>query len=255
MELWSNLNSDQKKSSYCRHLEEALKAFEIQDYAEKEFVEIQKLEEFLPDPNDFAAVKALRTDGTIPVFCLPGNNYVVPSFSAASHECPLQLRHIRNLKCTIRSCREKRTKQRTLMAKQPPMCLHSLLCHAITDPNLTNLPKTKEFVPKIKRDLSIDFVIELIQKNFPNMVSFQSNESLRSSRQFVDRILHNPARNEVIRQHTPTLCYFCDETILLDWPFKTKHSFLLSMGHIAQVEIPLKVCPTCKRVFYPGKCI
>ena len=252
LELRTNLSADQKNSIYCNHLEEALKAYEIQDYADKKFLKIEELEKVLKNPDDIITLKASATDGNIPVYLLPGNNHVVPSFCPPSHESPLQLIHVRNFKCALQSCQEKRSKLHSLVAKQPPTCLHSLLCHAVTDPKSPKLPMQREFVPKINRDLTINFVIEQIQCKFPSMASFQSNESIRSSREFVEDIIRNQSRNEAILKHTPTVCKFCKEVVLVDWPYKSKQSFLLSMGHISRIEIPLKVCTTCKRVFYPG---
>ena len=253
MELAANLSADQKETLYCTHLEQAQKALEVQDYADKKFVKIEDMEKLINKPDDLVILKASSSDGLIPVYVLPGNNHVVPSFSPPSYESPLQLIHIRNYKCPLGSCQEKRTKLHTLVAKKQPLCLHTLLCHSVKDSDSPNLPKRKDFVPRINRDLSINFVIEQIQCNFPSMVSLQSNELIRRSRKYVEKLTCNTSRNEIIHQHTPKVCKFCKETLLLDWPFKSKKSFLLSMGHIAQIEIPLKVCPTCKRVFYPGK--
>ena len=253
LDLWSNLSTDQRKTFYCQHLEEAMKACEIQDFAEENLIEIEKLEKVLTNKEDIAALQASAVNGKLTVYSLPGNNVAVPSFATVSHECPVGFIHIRNKKCTIRSCRARRSKQRTLTAKQQPICLHSLVNLAVINPETFPTSTKKTFVPKINRDLSINFIIENIQLTFPNLATLQSFEVLQTSRFFLESIIHSPSRNEVILQNTPLSCKFCKEGDLLDWPFKTRKSFLLSMGHISKIEIPLKVCCTCRRVFYPGK--
>ena len=38
-----------------------------------------------------------------------------------------------------------------------------------------------------------------------------------------------------------------------DWMVKSKVSLLLTMGHAAKLNMQVKYCCRCKRLFYPGK--
>ena len=205
-------------------------------------------------PDDLKILAAAASsEGLIPVYVLPGDNLVVPSFSSPNHESPLQLIHVRSNKCPLGSCKEKKTKLHTLVAKERPVCLHTLLCHAVRDSAPSTSSKTKTFVPKIDRDLSVNYLVDKIRDRFPSMESIHSAKFLKKSRKYVEKLAQNPSRNEVISNNTPKVCEFCKESVLLDWPFKSKKSFLISMGHLVEIEIVLKVCSACKRVFYPGK--
>ena len=250
LDLWSNLSEKQRETDYCRHLEEAKKCREIQDFAEEIMIDLERLENVLKTKEDIDALRSAAVNGKLTVYSLPDTNFAVPSFSTPSHESPLGFLHIRKNKCPIRSCQAKRSKQRTLKAKEQAFCLHYLANIAAIKQESKNAKGNS--VPKINRELSIGFIMENIQKTFPNLASFQSSEKLISSRTFVESLVQNPERNEIILKHIPSSCKFCKKD-LLDWNFPTKNSFLLSMGHIAIIKIPLKVCGSCRRVFYPGK--
>ena len=247
----ANLSSNQKNTLYCEHLKQAQKAINMRECAEKKLVAIKDLEKILKNADDLKVLSAASSDGQIPVYVLPGNNMVVPSFSPPSHESPLELIHIRNMKCPLGSCREKRSKLHTLTKKEQPICLHTILCHSVEESSpKSSAVKTK--VPKIDRDLSVSFVMNRIREQFPGMGSVQLDEFLKKSRKYLEKLVKNPSKSEIIAEMTPKECKFC-QTPLLDWPFKAKQAFLLSMGHISEIEIVIRVCPKCKRVFYPGK--
>jgi hypothetical protein len=235
---------------YCKHLGDAQEAKNANEYADRNDIKIEDLRKVLKNPPDLKILQEASNQGIISVFSLPGDNMVVPTCTLPTHEAPLNYIHIRNDKCPLGSCKEKKSKLHTLASKSQPLCLHTLLTHAVEK---SDKPKPmKPHVPKINREISVDEVVKEISEKFPNMSAIRKDEFLVKSRKYIEELFNKPNKNKVINDHVPKLCKYCPSTSLVDWPYKPKKAFLVSMGHIARVEILLKVCRKCKRVFYPG---
>ena len=111
------------------------------------------------------------------------------------------------------------------------------------------MPKLK--VPKIDRETTVNSVVEKIGHNFPTLTVISEQKFLMKSRKFIDELRDKNDVNAALVDHTPNNCSHCSK-LLEDWTFQPKHSFLLSMGHVQNVNIPVKFCSTCKILFYPG---
>ena len=116
---------------YCNHLEEAQKAVTRGNYAAKQSVKLKKLRNIFKD-EDFKILQTHSTNEKIEVFVLPGNVYVVPSLAPPSHDNPLRFIHIRNQKCPLSTCKEKKSKLHTLTQKDNPLCIHTILTNYIS---------------------------------------------------------------------------------------------------------------------------
>ena len=87
---------------------------------------------------------------------------------------------------------------------EQPLCLHTVLCHSVEEsPQKSSAVKTK--VPKIDKDLLINFVIELFRKQFPCMGSASSDEFLQKSRKYLEKLVKNLSKSEIIGEKTPNL--------------------------------------------------
>ena len=86
------------------------------------------------------------------------------------------------------------------------------------------------------------------------MTSSLFYEFVEKSSKYSETLHANKLINQVIKSKLKDKCEFCNKN-LTDWPFKTKKSFFISLGHLSLVDIPLKVCKKCKRVFSPGTVI
>ena len=252
LDVSAHLSATKRSTLLCDHLKQAQAANEAKEFADKKFVDTKDLEKVLKNVKDLDIFSSASSDGRIPVYILPGENHVVPSMSHKSYESPLQLIHLRRNKCPLLSCKEKRSKLHTLTKKDQYLCPHNLLCHLVKDLSSDESSEPRVRVPKLNRDLSITFVVKQIQEQFPSFSSARSDDFLAKSRKYAEKLFCNPLRNGIIDKKIPQFCQFCKDK-LLDWPFKPKKAFLLSMGHMKQIEIKLKICPSCKRVFYPGK--
>ena len=139
-----------------------------------------------------------------------------------------------------------------LAKKDQPLCLHTFLIHALgqTDQTTSEFSREKRpFFPKINRDLTVDFVISKIIENFPTMTKIETSKS----RRYVEKLVSTKKDiNQTILGQCLGVCAVCPNSILEDWPFKAKKAFLISVGHLLQIEIPAKFCRSCKRLFYPG---
>ena len=180
--------------------------------------------------------------------------YVVPSFEAPSYDSPLEYIHIKDSKCPLPKCKEKKGKAHTLVRKEVPLCIHTVLVHSLT--NTTSEPKsstTKESVPKLDRDLTVGHVIDNISRYFPSLTKMENSGFVQKSRRYVERLHANKSEiNKMIQDKTLTKCKSCPDSNLSEWSYKPRKAFLLSIGHMIQIEIPIKICTACKTVYYPG---
>ena len=111
--------------------------------------------------------------------------------------------------------------------------------------------KKKVKNPKINRELTVKVVIENIVNCFPTMSNLEVSGFLMKSRKYIEKQISNNNLQLKINESSRTVCTFCPDSTLEIWGFKAKQSYLLSLGHIARIDIPVKLCRKCKRIFYP----
>ena len=109
----------------------------------------------------------------------------------------------------------------------------------------------KEVKHHIDIDLTIKDVIENIGNGFPSSLKeCEESDYLARSRTFLDLLVVFPNKLNQILQTLPSHCKYC-HVELYDWKHKGAKSYFLSMGHIKEIKIQLRVCSKCKRAFYP----
>ena len=131
-------------TSYCDHLEAAADAIANDDKAEEFVIKKEKLDMLKLEKGDLEMLSRANVDGELKVYILPDNNLAVPSLYDRSHENPLDFLHIKNLKCPLSKCHDKRAKVHTLLKKEGPICLHTLLAYCVKD-QLNNQGKGSKF--------------------------------------------------------------------------------------------------------------
>jgi hypothetical protein len=271
LEIFPSLSTEQRNSLYCTHLVEAQTAVVSRQNAEKKSVALKALRKILQSDKDYQILADNSSNGNINIFVLPENIYVVPSFYPPTHDSPVEYIHIRNQKCLLAKCKEKKSKLHTLTKKEAPICLHTVLIHSMDAlkpssstalvpsssnamaTSSSNAPKTKKHYPKLNRELSTKVVMDKISEHFPTMTKMESTGFVKKSRRYVEKLVSSKNINQTIMGCSRNFCTSCQETILEDWPFKPKQAFLLSLGHMVKIEIPVKFCRKCRRIFYPGK--
>ena len=287
LEIFPSLNIEQRQTLYCTHLKAAQEALIQRRYAEVKKVKVRKIKKNIKNETDLKVFEEFSSNGIINVFVIPGDVLVVPSFSSPTHDCPVDYIHIRNQKCPLARCKETKSKLRQLAKNEAPLCIHTILIHAIkhsstntagpssstptAGPSLSTTtagpssssasgatsstaPVVKKKVknPKINRDLTTKAVMEKISSNFPTMTQLESSGFSHESRQYLDQVLANKTLQQTMKECSRKNCSSCHKSRLENWPFKPKQAFLLSLGHIVQIEIPVKLCRRCRRIFYPG---
>ena len=101
-------------------------------------------------------------------------------------------------------------------------------------------------------DQTVKDVIHQIKTKFPGTLEeCQESKFLTNSRTFVESLILLPDKLEQILKTVPSKCKFCDVSLEL-WKHKTPKSYFLSMGNLKEVTIIVKVCPECRRAFYPS---
>ena len=204
----------------------------------------------MPDEDMEKSLLNESSDGDLTVYSLPGGNIAI--LDTFSSRTTAMFVHVRDTQCPLEICSKKtKSKKHTLVLKGVPICPHSLLIHF--------LPPTKEVEDKPKKNpqhkidyrLTVRSIMGKIKSDFPQ--SFQSlmdGEFLKKSRVFVDTLLKSPEKLSEVLNTLPSDCEFCG-TELDDWNFKEPKSFLLTLGHIKEIKINVKVCKSCRRSFYP----
>ena len=153
LQVRSLLSPAQKLTNYCDHLKAANDAYANGNEAEEIVITKERLEHLKLDESDLAILEKVSVDGMLRVYVLPGNNLVVPSLYEKSHENPLEFLHIRNLQCPLRKCLDKRAKVHTLLKKEGPICLHTLLGYTIQDKIKTTGEGSKQISIKLHMKL------------------------------------------------------------------------------------------------------
>ena len=121
---------------------------------------------------------------------------------------------------------------------------------------LKNIKVTKDksglttSIPKIDRDLTVEFVADKIVEHFPTLGSGKS-DFLQKNRRYVELLSSSEIINNEMVRMMPTTCPKCVRPSLLSWRFKAKTASFLSMGQLKIINIPVRTCPTCSQAFYP----
>ena len=254
MELRTTLTTKQKEENYCSHLIATQAALSAGAYAAEKTVLLTNLQKLLSD-EQYNKLKDSTSTGTLKLWAVPDGTYVVPTFEPASYHSPTEYIHIREGKCPLPQCKEKKSKTHALVRKEVPLCIHNVLVHAATDTTTTATQPTasKVSIPKLDRDLTVGQVIGNISRRFPTLTNIEDG-FVQRSRRYVEKLHSSKADiNRVIKAHSVVKCLSCTDSELIEWQFKPKKAFLLSMGHLIKIEIPLKFCTSCKTVYYPGK--
>ena len=102
---------------------------------------------------------------------------------------------------------------------------------------LKNIKVTKDksglttSIPKIDRDLTVEFVADKIVEHFPTLSSGKS-DFLQKNRRYVELLSSSEIINNEMVRMMPTTCPKCVRPSLLSWPFKAKTAYFLSMGQL-----------------------
>ena len=239
-------------TNYCTHLKQAADA-KANNVTAKEFlVTKEKIKSLKLDKDDLAVLGEASVNGLIPVYILPDNNLAVPALGDKSHENPLDYLHIRDLKCPLQKCREKRAKLHTLIHKEGPICLHTLLGTCTLDPveSLKDTSAKKKPVPKLDRDSTVRYIVNNIQNHFPTMSQDKSAFLVRNCK-YVQYLMQAENISKEIEKHVPTECPSCPGSQLLDWPYPAKKAFFVSLGAFKEIKLDLKTCSDCRTGYYP----
>ena len=100
-------------------------------------------------------------------------------------------------------------------------------------------------------DLTVKDVISKIESGFPKTYKdCEESNFVPKSRAFVNSLVHNAGKLEAVLNTVPIQCSYCSHP-LDDWNHKSPKSYFISMGHLRQITIKVKVCSKCRRAFYP----
>ena len=99
--------------------------------------------------------------------------------------------------------------------------------------------------------MTIKDVLNRIEKAFPKTYKeLEEGNFLSKSRTFVNSLVHQPDKLKALLNNLPSECSYCSHP-LDDWRHKHPKSYFMTMGHLKQIDIKLKVCSKCRCAFYP----
>ena len=252
LQIWATLTDEQKKSPYCHHLVDAQNAIKHRRFATEHLLKIEEMRQLINEES-FEILRKSCVDGKLKIYSIlaNGDNLAVPLLQQKSHNCPVSYIHIRNMECPLPSCKARKSKLHTLGKKEPALCLHSVLAHKITQMtgNYQKSPERPK-IPKIDRDLTIDFIMKKISIHFPTL-SANKQKFLQSNRKFVETLSSGQIIDTEMKNQSLHKCPVCPLSLLTEWPFEAKKAYFISLGKLKEIKIPVKMCLQCRSLFYP----
>ena len=115
----------------------------------------------------------------------------------------------------------------------------------------TRETSNKETKHLIDFALTIKDVMQRVKGGFPHSLKdCQESDYMSRSRSFVSSLVVIPEKLEQILKTVPSQCDYCNLP-LIDWIHKGAKSYFLSVGHLREINIVVKICSKCKRAYYP----
>ena len=102
---------------------------------------------------------------------------------------------------------------------------------------------------EIDRSATIDHVMDKIIKHFPTATENQL-EFLYNNKELVKDLVNSSDTCRDLKKYLPTICSNCKES-LVEWKHKTKNSYIISIGEMIIVKLPVNLCSWCKVLYYP----
>ena len=107
----------------------------------------------------------------------------------------------------------------------------------------------REVKREVNRDGTIDMFLDSVMEHVPTAT--EDNENFLSlNKAFVERLLSKANISAELVKYSPKICPKCSEN-LVKWWHKTKNSFLVTLGEIKCVTIPVRYCKKCGILIYP----
>lgn len=150
--------------------------------------------------------------------------------------------------CPEKKCNAGGSRVHSLTLKSNRLCLHAYL---IIKAGLTQENQKEVVEPRreFNRGSTIDLVLDLIMEYLPTATE-DNSDFLHSNKNFVDQLCKKTDISAELTKYVPRVCPKCSGYLML-WKHKTKNSFIVSLGDIKKVKIPVKHCVKCNLLLYP----
>ena len=132
-----------------------------------------------------------------------------------------------------------------LILEGEKLCIHSYL---IIKANIeVEANKDSEVNFEFDRDKTVDNVVKNVTDKFPSAMGDVAT-FLQKNKAFVDHLCKVDINAELAK-YSANECPLCHANVI-DWPHKTKESFLVTIGELKSVVISVKKCPECNILLY-----
>ena len=147
--------------------------------------------------------------------------------------------------CPETACKIGGPRVHCLILESERICLHTYL--TIKAGLKPEAPKDLKVNFEIDRDKTIDYLVKNIIEKCPSAMGNVA-EFLRRNKIFVDDLCRKNINKE-LDKYSVKECPLC-KTKVIDWPHKTKDSFLVTIGEMKKIKVTVKKCPECKILLY-----
>ena len=150
--------------------------------------------------------------------------------------------------CPEKKCQAGGSRVHSLTQKSNPLCLHTylILKAGISEKNIEKSAQVHE----IDRECTVDLVTNSVLEHFPSATE-DHTDFLKVNKQFLEQLFKMKDISAELTRHCVKKCPTCSGNVV-SWSHKTKESFLISLGDIKKVRIPVKQCQKCRVLLYPN---
>ena len=102
------------------------------------------------------------------------------------------------------------------------------------------------------RSATVNLIVDNVKKEFPTLTSEDRKEFMVKSKQFIETMVQSKNIDTLLLQSIKKeKCEKCS-TEYVNWGHKAKNALFLDVAELKLINIPVKMCPTCKYLVYPN---
>ena len=101
---------------------------------------------------------------------------------------------------------------------------------------------------EVERLATVEAVIKCVIASFPSATS-DCRKFLENNKKFIDKLCLSKDIKSLLNKYVEKTCPRCKKD-LVNWPHKTKTSYLISLAEIKRLKIETQFCKDCKVLVY-----
>ena len=208
-------------------------------------------------------IQSYGSDGVLTMYIVNRSTMVVPSFGLDGVD--IGWIHVKDQTCVLKHCKSVRNVH-ALAKKTSNLCIHNLL--VLKSGRILSRDEDLKVMHKADHIKTVDVLLNQLSKHFPSLKEEELKIFLPKNRAFITElrcevkvnyqliILYinrsSPDISEKLKEYLNSVCNWCHSCENLEeWPYNTKSAYVISLGYIGHVKIPLLICKSCGTLNYP----